>query len=240
MISSLVALLFLFLAADAFKHSGVKRSSVGRRYMHTNDLPSSPNQRALKQLKNVAIVSTLLPFAAYAGFFSSREQDLIDELSKYQKPVAELLDQLRPTNTPNAVGVYSVQQILRGGKEDSDVVLNYLSNYILPMQKTMADAAPSLKLPVDADNERISVLPLIMKGHILELQQAIESQKAESQAREVEEVQETLAEFLKLASSKYEVKPYIPTRPITDAELFGPLGCEFWGKKRVPGSNSCE
>lgn len=102
----------------------------------------------------------------------------------------------------------------------------------------MQEAAVKLKLEGDAKS-RIEVLPSLMKGHILELQQAITEQKAESQAREVEEVQETLAEFLVLASQKYEVQPYIPVRPLSDKELYGPLGCEFWGKKRVPGSNAC-
>jgi len=83
------------------------------------------------------------------------------------------------------------------------------------------------------------VLPSLMKGHILELTDAIKKQKAEPMRKEVEEVRETLAEFLKLSASKYEVEPYRPARQISDKELFGPLGCEFWGKKRVPGSNAC-
>ena len=62
---------------------------------------------------------------------------------------------------------------------------------------------------------------------------------AKEQAKEVDEVRETLAEFLKLAGTKYEVAPFKPIRPLTDKELFGPLGCEFWGKKRIPGSNAC-
>lgn len=98
---------------------------------------------------------------------------------------------------------------------------------------------PLLKLDSTVDNDRLLVLPLLMKGHTIELTQAIEAQKADAQAREVEEVQETLAEFLKLASTKYNVEPFRPTRSLTDAELFGPLGCEFWGKKRMQGSNTC-
>jgi hypothetical protein len=34
-----------------------------------------------------------------------------------------------------------------------------------------------------------------------------------SQSKEVEEVKETLVEFLTLASTKYEIKPYIPQSP---------------------------
>ena len=55
----------------------------------------------------------------------------------------------------------------------------------------------------------------------------------------IKQVQETLDEFLKVASAKYKVKPFLPTRPLTDKELFGPLGCEFYGKQRVIGSNAC-
>lgn len=50
-----------------------------------------------------------------------------------------------------------------------------------------------------------------------------------SQAKEVAEVQETLAEFLKLASSKYPVVAFVPPRPMTDKEFFGLFGCEYWG-----------
>jgi hypothetical protein len=57
--------------------------------------------------------------------------------------------------------------------------------------------------------------------------------------KEVAEVQETLAEFLMLASSKYDVKPFMPPRPMTDKEFFGVFGCEYWGKKRIEGTNKC-
>lgn len=53
------------------------------------------------------------------------------------------------------------------------------------------------------------------------------------------EVQETLQEFLKLASAKYDVTMYVEPSRISDKDLFGPLGCEFYGKKRIPGSNAC-
>jgi hypothetical protein len=113
-----------------------------------------------------------------------------------------------------------------------------METIIKPCQQKMSNLAPSLRLGEEAQT-RLELLPQLMKGHIIELTQAIKEMKAESQAREVEEVQETLAEFLKLASTKYNVAPYRPTRPLSDAELYGPLGCEFWGKKRVPGSNAC-
>jgi len=178
--------------------------------------------------------------AARAGFFTSAEQDAVTEIATYQKPVFELLESLRPVDLPNAIGVYAQTQVLKGGKEDSDVVTTYVYTYIAPMQAKMEAVARQLKLPAEADQSRIEVLPALMKGHMIELKQAIAEMKAENQAREVEEVQETLAEFLKLASTKYLVANFVPTRPLSDSELFGPLGCEFWGKKRVPGSNACQ
>lgn len=103
----------------------------------------------------------------------------------------------------------------------------------------MLEAANKLKLANAADQTRIELLPLLMMGHILELNQAIKDMKADSQAREVEEVTETLAEYLKLASSKYSVNVYVAPRALTEKEYLGPLGCEFWGKKRIEGSNAC-
>eukprot|EP01035_Chromulina_nebulosa_P018075 gene18075-23723_t len=176
---------------------------------------------------------------ANAGFFESDEQSAINEISNYQKPVFELLDQLRPSDIPNSIGVFSKTQLLKGGKEDSDVVLSYLETYIKPLQKKLESTSKLIKLPVESDQSRLELLPLLLKGHIIELTQAINEQSATSQAREVQEVQETLAEYLKLVSSSYKVDPFIPARPLTDKELFGPLGCEFWGKKRLEGSNSC-
>ena len=106
------------------------------------------------------------------------------------------------------------------------------------MQIAMAAIAPKLKL-AEEDQKKAELQPLLLKGHIAELNQAITSMSVKDQLREVEEVQETLATFLKLAGTKYDVKAFIPARPLSDAELFGPLGCEFWGKKRAPGSNAC-
>lgn len=200
------------------------------------NLPLKSVRRAIATISASAL---LFAGEARAGFFTSAEQDQVTELNKLQKPIAELLDQLRPADIPNAIGVYSKTQVLRGGKEDSDVVRNYLSVYITPCQQKLQEVAAKLKLEGEAQT-KVESLPLLMKGHMLELAQAIDSGKADAQAREVEEVQETLADFLKLASSKYSVEPYTPPRPLTDAELFGPLGCEFWGKERVPGSNQCQ
>mmetsp|Transcript_12698 Transcript_12698/g.21255 ORF Transcript_12698/g.21255 Transcript_12698/m.21255 type:complete len:262 (+) Transcript_12698:83-868(+) len=223
-----------------------QRQSVVLRRTHCLTATSVENNRfdemGIQWKKVVATVLSstfLIGGNANAGFFTSAEQDSINEIQRYQKPVAELLDQLRPVDLPNAIGVYGKTQVLRGGKDDADVVLNYVETYIKPCQQKMEKVASKLQLP-DADTQKkVEITPLEMKGHILELGQAIEAQKADFQAKEVEEVQETLGVFLKLASTKYEVKPFIPSRPLTDAELFGPLGCEFWGKVRIEGSNQC-
>jgi hypothetical protein len=134
--------------------------------------------------------------------FGSASQKAVNDVSSFQKPVYELLSQLRPSNVPNAVGVYSTTQQLKGGKDDSDVVLLYLLNYITPLQKKMEESAGKLGLADALAQERLELLPKLMQGHMLELRAAIQSMKAEEQRKEVEEVYETLTEFLKLASSK--------------------------------------
>lgn len=210
----------------------------------TDQVPISaervPHYKLRAYSSAAAVLSTLfISRSARAGLFTSEEQDQIERIASFQRPIFELLDQLRPSVVPNAVGVYAQTQILKGGKEDSDVVLNYLETYIKPCQTKMLEAANKLKLANAADQTRIELLPLLMMGHILELNQAIKDMKADSQAREVEEVTETLAEYLKLASSKYSVNVYVAPRALTEKEYLGPLGCEFWGKKRIEGSNAC-
>lgn len=198
-------------------------------------------------IKNVvrATTAVLIPLnlqlsPSQASWFPSNEQRMVDQISICQKPVQDLLDQLRPMEIPNAIGVYSQTQLLRGGKEDSAVVQNYLDTYIKPCQQRMEKASSILETTSEEDKQGLHNLPLLMKGHILELQQAIQSEKASEQEKEVEEVRETLADFLKIASRKYEFQPYAPNRPLTEKDIFGPLGCEFWGKSRIPGSNKCE
>lgn len=142
--------------------------------------------------KACAIISIVSSFGwvdnARAGWFASPEQQQVDKISMCQRPVAELLDQLRPADIPNPIGVYTRTQLLKGGKEDSIVVQNYLSRYIQPCQEQMAAASETLSLKDTDLQKKLETLPLLMKGHIVELQQAIASEKAEEQAREVEEV----------------------------------------------------
>ena len=235
------------VTSDAFLKSITFRNSAAPSQLMmttTNQFPISSgtgHRHEVRKIVAAAAIFSTFGFSrrANAGLFTSAEQDQIEQISSFQRPIYELLDQLRPAIVPNAVGVYVEAQVLKGSKEDSDVVLNYLETYIKPCQSKMLEAAPRLKLSNPTDQARIEVLPLLMTGHILELSQAIKEMKAESQAREVEEVIETLSEYLKLASSKYTVTPYVTPRALTEKDYLGPLGCEFWGKKRIEGSNAC-
>ncbi len=247
MIKFFCILVLISYVIECFKSGNLLKSTSNLSIsMKMNDQPIKIRNYSVSKVKYIALVSSMLSLTATtigslkssAGFFTSSEQDLVNDIARYQKPVSELLSQLRPSDIPNAIGVYQKQQILKGGKEDSDVVLNYLESYISPLQEKMAKAAPQLQIERQA-KERLQTLPLLMKGHIVELNQAIESQKADSQAREVEEVLETLNEFLSIASTKYTVAIFNPPKPASDAELFGPFGCGFYGKVRVPGSNAC-
>lgn len=236
------ALVFKPLISKKFRYQTIHSLSNNENF---ESIPVSYESKLKSQARSVMIGSLLSIFtvqvtAAKAGFFEPDEQSKINELCNYQKPIGELVDQLKPSDIPNAIGVYAPTQVLKGGKEDSDVVLNYLEAYIKPCQRMMEQLAPKLQLSSPDDQTKLETLPLLMKGHIIELTQAIGEMSAKSQLREVTEVQETLADYLKLAGSKFTITTYAPARPLSDAELFGPLGCEFWGKKRVPGSNACQ
>ena len=202
----------------------------------TGQTPSSSADRSKVSYRQIAsAASFLLPLISFsntarAGLFLSDEQESIDSIAIFQKPVYDLIEQLRAGKN----------QVLKGGVEDSNVVQQNVNIYIVPLQAKMLETSPKLKLGNPADQARIELLPLLMKGHILELVQAVKDGKAQSQFKEVEEVQETLQEFLKLASIKYTVAAFVPPRPFTDAEFFGPFGCEYWGKRRVEGTNKCE
>ena len=228
-------------------HASSSNSDINYNNKCSVSVPQNYRQRYAKlgkattasMLSILTVMTTMKATPAQARFFASDVQNKVDQIAAFQRPINDLLDQLKPVSSPNAIGIYSNTQILRGGKEDANVVLTYLSTYIQPLQQQMATLAPLLSLPSAEAQEKAEVKPLLMKGHIAELNQAINEMNFLSQAKEITEVQETLAEFLKLAALKYEVTPFVPTRPLTDAELFGPLGCEFWGKKRAEGSNAC-
>lgn len=233
----LPTLLLITIAVNsAFMGANTVTSSRTIMMKSTDQIPTSNFDSSNKFTRKIstaaALLLPLLSFSnsAKAGLFVSAEQESVNSLAMFQKPVYDLLEQLRPGKN----------QILKGGVEDSNVVQQNVNIYIIPLQAKMAEVASKLKLQVAADQTRVELLPLLMKGHLLELTQAIKDKKAESQFKEVEEVQETLTEYLKLASSKYIVAAFVPPRPFTDAEFFGPFGCEYWGKKRVEGTNKCE
>ena len=175
-------------------------------------------------------------------FLPSSEQTVVDEIASSQLPIYQLQEQLRPSMIPNAIGVMTETQVLRDDPESSAVVLNYMETYIKPLAKKMEALAPTLSgiLETKEDQERVLLLPQLMRGHIVELTEAIKQRKSGEEKKEVDEVQETLAEFLKFSSkAKFEFEPLTPPRPLTDKEIFGPLGCEYWGRKRIEGSNTC-
>ena len=234
---SFAKLLTLIVLNDGFPQmvSRHMNTKISLSMKLTNQVPTSSSDSFRGFAKNLNTAAALLPVFAFsrganAALFLSAEQTSIDTLSRFQKPIFDLLDQLRPGKT----------QVLKGGIEDSNVVQQYMNIYIIPLQTQMAEVSTKLKLEQSADQSRIELLPLLMKGHILELTQAIKELKADKQAKEVAEVQETLDEYLKLASRKYIVTAFVPPKPYTDLQFFGPFGCEYYGKKRVEGTNVCE
>jgi len=86
---------------------------------------------------------------------------------------------------------------------------------LLPLQAAMATAAPSAGLTAD-NQKRLELLPLLMKGHLLELDQALAESKFDEYVskttkatytggkveRELEEIEETADEFLELIGIK--------------------------------------
>mmetsp|Transcript_1244 Transcript_1244/g.1656 ORF Transcript_1244/g.1656 Transcript_1244/m.1656 type:complete len:242 (-) Transcript_1244:200-925(-) len=160
------------------------------------------------------------------GPSKSQEQKNVEEIAKYRVPVEKVVKELKSKQ-------------LRGGPDDSFVVINYLKTYYDPMQVKMVEVAKTLNLEAEKQ-KKIETLPLLMKGHLLELQQACVAQSAKDQLEEMEEVEETLAEFLTLAQSKYNIPELVDSRSATPEEYFGAFGCEFWGLKRRKDSNYCE
>lgn len=120
------------LTSEAFSSSLSHRS-----IQMTNNSPKS-NVQTIKAsvFRTIRVLPALglLPLAARAGLFQSDEQDRVDELCSLQKPVNDLLDQLKPRMIPNAVGVYAMTTELKGGKEDSNAVRVYMEVTLLRLQ----------------------------------------------------------------------------------------------------------
>ena len=100
------------------------------------------------------------PTAASAGLFTSDEQDKLNEIVAFRKPVSDLLSQMQFIESPNPIGVFVKQRILKGGKEDSDVVLSYLEVYLKPLLTKLRVLAPRLSLDSDVDQKRLQLLVL--------------------------------------------------------------------------------
>jgi len=248
--TQLFLLLCLFMLISCISGFVITKTFRTSYLSASNIEPRSSSQRQLKDISNSAknvlvgglvFLSSSISAVNARSFnpFPSAEQSAVDDIGSYQKMVHELLDLLKPTTQVDALGQYVTRQTLKDTLEDANVVENYKQRIIIPLQVKMEKLAPKLFLDAEVQ-KRVETLPLLMKGHIAELSVAVKQMSSKDQAREVEEVKDTLEEFLQLASSKYEVDPYVPSRFLTDKELFGPLGCEFWGKRRVIGSNACE
>jgi hypothetical protein len=110
---SLAILLSLIAINEAFKQSSY--TGVVRTNLHMtahNQVPISPLDSSRNSAKNMATAAAFfLPLLSYsreskAGLFSSPEQDMIDKISTYQKPVFDLVDQLTPGKTQVLKGDY--------------------------------------------------------------------------------------------------------------------------------------
>lgn len=137
-LSSPIFLITLLLMLASLLTSEAFSSSLSHRSIQmTNNSPKS-NVQTIKAsvFRTIRVLPALglLPLAARAGLFQSDEQDRVDELCSLQKPVNDLLDQLKPRMIPNAVGVYAMTTELKGGKEDSNAVRVYMEVTLLRLQ----------------------------------------------------------------------------------------------------------
>jgi hypothetical protein len=152
----------------------------------------------------------------------------LDEVARARQKVEEVLS-----------GLKSKQ--LKGGKEDSATIIRYMDAHYKPLQAKMLDLAPKLKLADGEKQKRAELLPLLLKGHLAELTAAARTGVANEQLQEMEEVAESVDEFLALAKEGGKVvKSYLGPAPEFDiTREYGPFACEFWGKVRLPESNIC-
>ncbi|CEM37397.1 unnamed protein product [Vitrella brassicaformis CCMP3155] len=204
--------------------------------MTADESSTLPRRRMLSIALGSLVAPSLLaspsPSSAISlPFFESEEQKIeraVGEIADYRPYVLKILDKLKTGK-------------LKGGTYDSGTVANFLGIYYRPMQEKMETLSAKIDLEDTTKTERLRLLPLLLKGHLAELREAVISQRPERQLEEVEEVGETLNEFLTLASAKYTIPP-IPVPPDFNPEkdYYGIFGCEFWGKRRLPESNRCE
>jgi hypothetical protein len=125
--SSTMILALLVLSSLTFTQSFTQSKSASNSNLlcMKAQVPKSyrdTNRNFFKSLISITTAASVLTYSsqsAKAGLFQSAEQDAVQELNSYQKPIFELLTQLRPAMTPNAVGFFAMSQTLKGGKEDS-------------------------------------------------------------------------------------------------------------------------
>jgi hypothetical protein len=110
----------------------------------TDQIPTTSSASSKSFLKKFSAAATAATFLLPALLITSEkanakslypeEQSLIEKMSEYQQPVFALSRQLKPGK----------ERTLKGSKEDSAVVGQYLATWIVPMQTKM--------LEVDTDN----------------------------------------------------------------------------------------
>ena len=116
------ALLVLIVGADSFalmnhRNSQSRRSkslSLVRDAVPRSSIEVEKMEKSRAMVSLVGLTAGLLmgqlggPRKAEAlDLFPSADQQAVNAVSAFQKPVYELLNQLRPYDTPNALGIYS-------------------------------------------------------------------------------------------------------------------------------------
>lgn len=98
-----------------------------------------------------------------------------------------------PANIPPPAAVLTQlkEKKLKGGADDSAVVVRYADSIYKPMQERLVALAPQIKLPAEGEGaeekqKRLETLPFLLKGHLLELAAACRSGDAKEQLQEME------------------------------------------------------
>lgn len=227
MLSLSVAILFVLSSTESFIiHPQPCITKHGSRNPAMHMGFSTDNRRTFleKGLISAATVLLTLPGKSFALFEGGVEAGL-NEIAALTFRTDKLVDDLK-------------SKTLKGGEEDSIVVYRTARAFLDPLQAKMLEVAPTLGLAAEAQ-KRVELLPLLMKGHLLELDAACRSKDAKEQLQEALEVQETLEEFLTLAGVKYTITRPEPRRSATPLEYYSIFGCEAYGQKRRENSNQC-
>jgi hypothetical protein len=133
MMLSLLVLSSLTLTQSFTQSKSASRSNLLSLKAEVPKSYRDTNRNYFKSLISITTAASVLTYSlqsAKAGLFTSAEQDAVQELNNFQKPIFELLTQLRPAMTPNAVGFFAMTQTLKGGKEDSGKFQVDYENYL--------------------------------------------------------------------------------------------------------------